>query len=305
MNTELTTTTPQAKQTALGIMAARLNLEPEKMMNVLKSTVFSACRNNEELAALVVVANEYGLNPLLKELYAFPAKGGGIVPMVSIDGWVRMVNNHPQLDGIEFDTIKDSAGKLEAVTCRIHRKDRTRPVEVTEYLSECKRSTEPWKMEHRMLRHKALMQCARYAFGFSGITDEDEARDIGMRDVTPPAALAKTIARAETVNPFANMPAPEPQPEPAPQVVEAEIVPETKPKTARQAAGHIVSATQAGEGWMVVIRGADKEIAAHADNEVGERANELTGAACWVTLKKRDGKVVLTAIELKEEGGEA
>lgn len=29
-----------------------------------------------------------------------------------------------------------------------------------------------------MLRHKALIQCARVAFGFSGIYDEDEARRI-------------------------------------------------------------------------------------------------------------------------------
>ena len=51
-----------------------------------------------------------------------------------------------------------------------------------------KRATEPWKMASRMLRHKSLIQAARVAFGFSGIHDEDEARDIGkMRNVTPTA----------------------------------------------------------------------------------------------------------------------
>ena len=40
-------------------------------------------------------------------------------------------------------------------------------------------------MPRRMLRHKALIQGARIAFGFSGIYDEDEARDIGMKNVTP------------------------------------------------------------------------------------------------------------------------
>jgi hypothetical protein len=29
-----------------------------------------------------------------------------------------------------------------------------------------------------MLRHKALIQCARYAFGFSGIIEQDEAERI-------------------------------------------------------------------------------------------------------------------------------
>jgi len=183
------TAAPASKVSALSVMAGRLNIEPAKLHQTLKATCFKGA-TDEEFMSLVVVANEYALNPLLKQLYAFPAKGGGIVPVVSVDGWVAMVNNHPQMDGMEFDHHHDDAGKLVAITCRIFRKDRSKPIEVTEYLSECKRNTEPWKMENRMLRHKALMQCARYAFGFSGITDEDEAADQGMRNVTPKAPVA-------------------------------------------------------------------------------------------------------------------
>jgi len=176
-------------------MGSRLNCDPSKLHQTLKDTVFKGATDSE-LLALVVVANEYGLNPLTKELYAFPAKGGGIVPVVSVDGWVRMVNDHPQMDGIEFETHKDANGKLEAITCSIWRKDRNRPIRVTEHLSECRRNTEPWKMENRMLRHKALMQCARYAFGFSGVTDEDEASDQGERQ-----AVGRVVE--PEVNPFA------------------------------------------------------------------------------------------------------
>ena len=180
-------------------MAAKCNVDPAKLHQTLKATVFKGA-SDEELLALVVVANSYGLNPLLKELYAFPAKGGGIVPVVSIDGWVSMVNNHPAMDGMEFEEHRADDGKLQAITCRIWRKDRSRPISVTEHLSECKRATEPWKMENRMLRHKSLMQCARYAFGFSGITDEDEASDTpGLRNVTPEPEAPKS-------NPFAKKP---------------------------------------------------------------------------------------------------
>lgn len=183
---------------ALAVMASKINVDPSKLHATLKATVFKGA-SDEELLALVVVANTYGLNPLLKELYAFPAKGGGIVPVVSIDGWVSMVNNHPQMDGMEFEEHRSEDGGLEAITCRIWRKDRNRPIAVTEHLSECKRNTEPWKMEHRMLRHKALMQCARYAFGFSGITDEDEAEMTpGLRNVTP----AKSKTNGEVIDPF-------------------------------------------------------------------------------------------------------
>jgi phage recombination protein Bet len=179
MSTQLART---EKPSALAVMAGKINVDPAKLHATLKATVFKGA-SDEELLALVVVANTYGLNPLLKELYAFPAKGGGIVPVVSIDGWVSMVNGHPAMDGMQFEEHSED-GKLVAITCRIWRKDRSRPIEVTEHLSECKRNTEPWKMEHRMLRHKALMQCARYAFGFSGIVDEDEAAEVTMKKAT-------------------------------------------------------------------------------------------------------------------------
>jgi hypothetical protein len=107
---------------------------------------------------------------------------------------------------------------LQSITCRIWRKDRNRPVAITEHLSECKRNSEPWKMEHRMLRHKALMQCARYAFGFSGVTDEDEARATpGLRDVTPQAEPSEILADA---------PAPKRKQAKEPAIVEAVVTPE-------------------------------------------------------------------------------
>jgi phage recombination protein Bet len=179
MSTQLARTD---KPSALAVMASKINVDPAKLHATLKATVFKGA-SDEELLALVVVANTYGLNPLLKELYAFQAKGGGIVPVVSIDGWVSMVNGHPAMDGMQFEERSED-GKLVAITCRIWRKDRSRPIEVTEHLAECKRNSEPWKMEHRMLRHKALMQCARYAFGFSGIVDEDEAAEVTMKKAT-------------------------------------------------------------------------------------------------------------------------
>ena len=205
METQITASQP--KQSALAVMAGKYNVEPAKLLETLKNTVFRGA-STDELLALVVVSNEYGLNPLTKEIYAFPAKGGGIVPVVSIDGWLRMMNDHPQFDGIDYEFEHDDAGKLISCTSIIYRKDRAHPTRVTEYLAECRRNTEPWKMERRMLRHKATIQGARVAFGFSGITDEDEAAATpGLeRDVTPKAA------RAVPLDPFAALPEPEEAP---------------------------------------------------------------------------------------------
>lgn len=157
-------------------MAGRYGIEPEKFAATVKATCLPANVSVEEFAAFLMVAKEYDLNPILKEIYAFSKKGGGIQPIVSIDGWMNLINSHPAMDGIEFSDNADKAGKLVSITCSIYRKDRARPVTVTEYMAECHRSTEPWqKWPARMLRHKAVIQCARYAFGFAGIIDQDEA----------------------------------------------------------------------------------------------------------------------------------
>jgi phage recombination protein Bet len=155
-------------------MAHRFGMEPDTFLATLTATVFSKGMSREEQAAFLIVADQYHLNPVTREIYSMPKKGGGIIPVVSIDGWVRMCNEHRQFDGMEFEDHHDG-DVLISTTCRIFRKDRTHPIAVTEYFSECYRDTDAWKMKHRMLRHKSLIQCARYAFGFAGIYDQDEA----------------------------------------------------------------------------------------------------------------------------------
>lgn len=166
----------QTRPTLIGAMALSYNMEPKAFADTIRATCLPNNASNEEFAAFLMVAREYGLNPITREIYAFPKKGGGIQPIVGIDGWFNLINSHPQCDGIEFDDQKDDKGNLTAITARIYRKDRGRPTSVTEYMDECKRPTEPWqKWPARMLRHKAAIQCARYAFGFAGIIDPEEA----------------------------------------------------------------------------------------------------------------------------------
>jgi hypothetical protein len=60
-----------------------------------------------------------------------------------------------------------------------------------------------------MLRHKALIQCARVAFGFSGITDEEEAIPQASVNVTPSRPIFRSKLEPKV----------EPEIEPAPSVV--------------------------------------------------------------------------------------
>jgi phage recombination protein Bet len=157
-------------------LADKYGMTREAFEAALKATVFPSTATQAQFAAFCMVAKQYNLNPLLKEIYAYPSRGGGIVPIVSVDGWCNIINSNPACDGIQFeDTLKED--KLFAVTCKISRKDRKHPIECTEYMEECNKNTDTWKKwPSRMLRHKALIQCARYAFSLSGIYDEDEAR---------------------------------------------------------------------------------------------------------------------------------
>jgi phage recombination protein Bet len=166
--------------------------ESNDLVNVLKATAFKGQVSDAQMSALLIVANQYRLNPWTKEIYAFPDQNNGIVPVVGVDGWARIINENPAFDGMDFQQDDESC------TCIIYRKDRSHPIKVTEYLSECKRGVKPWQTHpKRMLRHKAMIQCARLAFGYVGIYDQDEAERIAEVDVNARPARQSAAAVAE------------------------------------------------------------------------------------------------------------
>lgn len=167
----------ESKHSALAVMAQRFDVEPAKLLETLKQTVFKNA-SDAQLMALCIVANEAGLNPFAREIYAFPDKAGGIVPVISIDGWLNRINKHEQFDGMDEEITMGANGKPESATVTIYRKDRGHPTRHTEYFEECHRNTDPWnKSPRRMLLHRATIQCARRAFGFAG-ADPDEIAHI-------------------------------------------------------------------------------------------------------------------------------
>jgi phage recombination protein Bet len=188
MTTE--TVKSEDRKSVLGAMANRYGMEPKAFEVTVKATLGLEKCNDGQFAAFLCVANEYGLNPLTKEIYAFPTKTGGVQPIVGIDGWINLANSHPMFDGMEFEDSHDSQGCLAAITCRIHRKDRRHSICVTEYMNECRGNSGPWKQfPARMLRHKATIQAIRYAFGFAGVMDPDEYD----RMITVDAQVSKAV----------------------------------------------------------------------------------------------------------------
>lgn len=206
-NTPHAVTTIAPRASLVQKFAAKYSIEPEKLLGILKATAFKVKEGeatNEQMAALLVVADQYGLNPFTKEIFAFPDKQNGIVPVVGVDGWSRIINDHPKSDGLEFRQSDEMVTMPDAQPCPkwievvIHRKDRAHPIVVREYLDEVyrplgkyqdgnKHKPGPWQTHtKRFLRHKTLIQGARIAYGFGGIYDEDEAEriiDMGKAEV--------------------------------------------------------------------------------------------------------------------------
>lgn len=193
MNTVATIPAKLPSASVLVRMAGKYGVDAEKMLGTLKATAFRGEVSNEQMMALLVVADQYDLNPWTKEIFAFPDRNNGIVPVVGVDGWSRIINSHPQFDGVDFIEGELNVKSIPTwIECRIHRKDRSHPIAIKEYFEEVYRDVGPWKSHpRRMLRHKALIQAARLAFGFAGVYDQDEAERI--IDVTPQQVLLPKI----------------------------------------------------------------------------------------------------------------
>ena len=60
---------------------------------------------------------------------------------MGVDGWSRIINDHPQYDGVEFvyadKMVKMPGANVECpewIECVIYRKDRSRPTRIKEFI---------------------------------------------------------------------------------------------------------------------------------------------------------------------------
>nr|WP_298057453.1 recombinase RecT [uncultured Halomonas sp.] len=191
---EPTQSAPTQQKSLVDKMASRYGVDSIKFWNALKTVAFrqqdGSAPTDDQMLALCVVADQYGLNPMTKEIYAF-ADRGAVVPVVGVDGWVSMVTRQKDFRGVHF-TYSDQMVRMPGanvdghvwVECTITREG-VGPITVREYLDEVYkppgRRAGPWQSHtKRMHRHKAFVQAARMTYGFSGIYDPDEATNIRL-----------------------------------------------------------------------------------------------------------------------------
>ena len=118
---------------------------------------------------LLRLANKYQLDPLSDEITLLQAQDKTYQPFITIDGWSKLINYHPQYAGM---SLRDSTELIDGVPtwieCTIYRNDRILPIVIKEYYEEVKTDHSSWQqMPRRKLRHRAIQQCARLAFNIS------------------------------------------------------------------------------------------------------------------------------------------
>jgi len=155
-----------------------------------------------DLDRLLMLSERLGLDPLNNEIYATevtPTNGkkARIVFVVGVDGWSKIINSHPQFDGMKF--VESAPGQDELplyIECTIYRKDRRVATSIREYMYEAHTGQGAWLTHpRRMLRHKAMVQCARACFGLGGVYELDEAEQVNSSRACSSVPLGKAIVK--------------------------------------------------------------------------------------------------------------
>ena len=112
---------------------------------------------------------EYRLNPRADEIDLVQFEEGRWQVFITVNGWAKLINAHPAFCGIEFSEASElEEGVPIWMGCTIYRTDRIKPIVIREYFTEMKTEHAAWQqMPRRMLRHRAMQQCARLAFGIT------------------------------------------------------------------------------------------------------------------------------------------
>jgi hypothetical protein len=156
----------KALQTAINTLCQNLDLDPEEVQLWLDQHMGVPLYPQVQLLRL---ANKYRLDPLSDEITLLQNQDQTYQPFITIDGWSKLMNDHPQYAGM---SLRDSTELIDGIPawieCTIYRNDRILPIVIKEYYEEVKTDHPSWQqMPRRMLRHRVIQQCTRLALNIS------------------------------------------------------------------------------------------------------------------------------------------
>ena len=153
----------------VNLCAEQIGIDEDELQAwVEHQTLAYTSTHSPRILQLLRTAKEYQLDPLQEEVLLAQYEDRWQI-IISIDGWIKLINRHPAFTGISFhQSSEEKEGLPIWMECTITRSDRTMPITTREYLAEVRNDSDYWKkMPRRMLRHKAMQQCARIALAIS------------------------------------------------------------------------------------------------------------------------------------------
>ena len=177
-----------------------VNYDDSKTLAVIKESVAKDA-TPAEFNYFLAYCKHTGLNPLKHEIW-FIKTNRGVQVMTGINGYMAIANSNPQFDGIETEFAKDAQGKLESCTCRVWRKDRSRPHQETVYFNEYNQGSGNWITKpHTMLAKVAKAHALREAFTqeLGGMYIEDEYKPNEEIESTPVVESKKYIYKISAI----------------------------------------------------------------------------------------------------------
>ena len=204
--------------------AQQIGITGSQLENIIWNSFLSTSDrekvNRSQFEAFLMVCQRYQLDPVTKQIVGW-VKDGRLIIAVPIDGWITIVNRHPQADGCTFHYVDDPEstpekdrhpGGLVRCGCQHHRKDIKRTPIIWEEMDECFNGNKtdrhgnkykgPWDTHpRRSNRHKSYIQSARITYGISGIYDPDEAAAILDGVITPEDIDGATLPETLPIKP--------------------------------------------------------------------------------------------------------
>ena len=196
-------------------IAADYRMDPTEFKKAVMTQCFAvgAC-SDSQLLMLLSVAKRYNLNPLIRELHAFTSnrdndagqKVSIMQIVVGVDGWFKIVSRDPRFVGYKTIEQRNGAGKLEAVTIEMYRRDwriddeflpGTYTARMDEWLVEHKPNKGPtnWEEmpEHRLFG-VAFKECARRTLGITECIGEADEANLVRATATGNGAIITPVA---------------------------------------------------------------------------------------------------------------
>ena len=167
-------------QTAINSLCQTINLDPEEVQLWLDQHLGVPLYPQVQLLRL---ANKYQLDPLSDEISLLRCQDQIYQPFITIDGWSKLINHHPQYAGMSLrDSSELTNGIPTWMECTIYRNDRILPIVIKEYFEEVRTDHPSWQqMPRRMLRHRVIQQCARLALGINAIEGQTSSSTISTQ----------------------------------------------------------------------------------------------------------------------------